>query len=51
MDAFLARHARLAAVRERLGTILPRGAILLSALTFASYLMGLVRDRAFARTF
>ena len=31
--------------------ILPRGAILLSALTFASYVMGLVRDRTFARTF
>jgi putative peptidoglycan lipid II flippase len=30
---------------------LPAGALLLSALTFASYLMGLVRDRAFARTF
>ena len=37
--------------RERLATILPRGVILLSALTFASYVMGLVRDRTFARTF
>jgi len=31
--------------------ILPRGAILLSVLTFAGYAMGLVRDRIFARTF
>src|SRR5204863_1817296 len=30
---------------------LPRGAILLSVLTFAGYAMGLVRDRMFARTF
>jgi putative peptidoglycan lipid II flippase len=37
--------------RERLATILPRGVILLSALTFAAYVMGLVRDRTFARTF
>jgi putative peptidoglycan lipid II flippase len=41
----------LARIRDRLVTILPRGAILLSALTFASYVMGLVRDRTFARTF
>jgi putative peptidoglycan lipid II flippase len=51
MDAFVDRHQRLAAARDRIGTILPRGAILLSALTFASYVMGLVRDRAFARTY
>ena len=38
-------------IRARLATILPRGAILLSVLTFISYVMGLVRDRAFARTF
>ncbi len=31
--------------------LLPRGAILLSVLTFSGYLMGLVRDRAFARSF
>jgi len=37
--------------RGRLAGILPRGVILLSALTFASYVMGLVRDRTFARTF
>jgi putative peptidoglycan lipid II flippase len=30
---------------------LPRGAALLSALIFASYVMGLLRDRIFARTF
>ncbi len=41
----------IATVRERLAAILPRGVILLSALTFASYVMGLVRDRTFARTF
>ena len=29
----------------------PRGAALLSALIFTSYLLGLVRDRLFARTF
>ncbi|MEX1343494.1 MAG: lipid II flippase MurJ, partial [Candidatus Limnocylindrales bacterium] len=51
MDAFVDRHPRLSAVRGRLATILPRGAILLSVLTFVAYLMGLVRDRAFARTF
>lgn len=31
--------------------ILPRGAAVLSVLIFASYVMGLVRDRIFARTF
>jgi putative peptidoglycan lipid II flippase len=41
----------LARARGRVGAVLPRGAILLSALTFASYVMGLVRDRTFARTF
>ena len=30
---------------------MPRGAILLSVLTFGSYLMGLVRDRILTRTF
>jgi putative peptidoglycan lipid II flippase len=30
---------------------LPRGALLLSVLTFGSYVMGLVRDRLFARAF
>ena len=36
------------ALRDR---FLPQGAVLLSALTFGSYVMGLVRDRIFARTF
>ena len=35
----------------RLLGLLPRGAILLSALTFTSYVMGLLRDRTFARTY
>lgn len=39
------------AVVDRLLGLLPRGAILLSALTFISYAMGLLRDRVFARTF
>ncbi len=38
----------LRAVLER---FLPRGAILLSVLTFGSYVMGLVRDRILTRTF
>ncbi len=41
----------IATIRERLTAILPPGVILLSALTFVSYVMGLVRDRTFARTF
>ena len=51
MRSFVSRRPLLAALRDRLGVILPRGVILLSTLTFASYVMGLVRDRAFARTF
>jgi putative peptidoglycan lipid II flippase len=39
------------ATRELAGRFLPAGAALLSALIFASYLLGLVRDRIFARTF
>jgi putative peptidoglycan lipid II flippase len=39
------------ALVDRLLALLPRGAILLSALTFTSYAMGLLRDRTFARTF
>lgn len=34
-----------------LSTALPRGALVLSVLTFGGYAMGLVRDRMFARTF
>ena len=37
-------------VRRSIGR-LPPGALLLSGLTFASYAMGLLRDRVFARTF
>jgi putative peptidoglycan lipid II flippase len=37
--------------RALVGRIVPRGAILLSVLTFGSYLMGLVRDRILTRTF
>jgi putative peptidoglycan lipid II flippase len=39
------------AIMDRSRAILPKGAILLSALTFAGYVMGLLRDRTFARTF
>jgi putative peptidoglycan lipid II flippase len=46
-------HAALIADRtwRLLSTALPRGALILSVLTFAGYLMGLVRDRIFAHTF
>jgi putative peptidoglycan lipid II flippase len=37
--------------RHLLDRYVPRGAILLSVLTFGSYLMGLVRDRILTRTF
>jgi len=44
--------SRLASpVRFVLDRLFPRGALLLSVLTFASYGMGLVRDRIFARTY
>lgn len=43
---------RIPAVARGLTTrFLPKGAALLSALIFGSYVMGLVRDRMFARTF
>ena len=38
-------------VRRLSNRFLPQGAALLSALIFGSYVMGLVRDRMFARTF
>jgi putative peptidoglycan lipid II flippase len=38
-------------LRGWIDRILPQGAILLSVLTFASYAMGLARDRVFARTY
>ncbi|HEX7171576.1 MAG TPA: lipid II flippase MurJ [Candidatus Limnocylindria bacterium] len=44
------RGLALAAV-ERSSRFLPRGAAVLSVLIFASYVLGLVRDRIFARTF
>ena len=44
-------RSALTRLAARVNDILPRGALLLSGLTFASYLMGLVRDRTFARTF
>ena len=37
--------------RETASRLVPRGAAILSVLIFASYVMGLVRDRIFARTF
>ena len=44
--------ARLVArIRAQVDRVAPRGAILLSVLTFASYGMGLVRDRMLTRTF
>src|SRR5919197_789289 len=54
-DTAQPRASRLAPIvapaRSILDRFLPRGALLLSVLTFGSYLMGLVRDRLFARTF
>ena len=47
--AFVARLSEVG--RPLLDRYLPQGALLLSVLTFGSYLMGLVRDRFFARTF
>ena len=41
----------LTVLRGLVDRFLPQGALLLSALTFGSYVMGLVRDRIFARTF
>jgi putative peptidoglycan lipid II flippase len=40
-----------AGLRGVVARVLPRGALLLSALTFLGYLVGLFRDRTFARTF
>ena len=42
---------RIAQLRDASRRFLPAGAAVLSALIFASYVMGLVRDRIFARTF
>jgi putative peptidoglycan lipid II flippase len=38
-------------VRHVVGRFLPQGGLLLSALLFGGYVLGLVRDRIFARTF
>jgi putative peptidoglycan lipid II flippase len=38
-------------LRRLIGRVLPQGAVLLSVLTFGSYVLGLLRDRLFARTF
>jgi putative peptidoglycan lipid II flippase len=38
-------------IRSATATLLPRSAVVLSLLTFAGYAMGVVRDRAFARTY
>src|SRR5512134_3489881 len=38
-------------IRDLAASVIPRGALLLSVLTFGSYVMGLLRDRVFARTF
>jgi putative peptidoglycan lipid II flippase len=46
-----ATRSALERARALVAAVVPRGAILLSALTFVSYVMGLVRDRTFARTF
>lgn len=49
------RHRSSPMIVDRTRTVLaialPRGALILSALTFAGYLMGLVRDRIFAHAF
>lgn len=45
------RRTLLGAAQLFAGRFLPRGAVLLSVLLFGSYLMGLLRDRIFARTF
>ncbi len=47
------RPARFAwdRIRRASATLLPRSAVVLSLLTFAAYAMGVVRDRAFARTY
>ncbi len=41
----------MTALRALIDRFLPRGALVLSVLTFGSYGMGLVRDRIFARTY
>ena len=43
--------AALARLRRLVHRFVPQGALLLTALTFGAYLMCLLRDRTFARTF
>ena len=50
-DAGAVLPPRLHRAWSRVTRFVPEGAALLSALIFGSYLLGLVRDRAFARTF
>jgi len=50
-DAGAVPPPRLHRAWSRVTRFVPEGAALLSALIFGSYLLGLVRDRAFARTF
>ncbi|HYC06385.1 MAG TPA: murein biosynthesis integral membrane protein MurJ, partial [Candidatus Binatia bacterium] len=50
-DAVAQGSPPLAGFRGLLDAVLPRGAIVLAALTLGGYVMGLVRDRIFARTF
>ena len=42
---------RATALRRLIARFLPEGAAILAVLTFGSYVMGLLRDRTFARTF
>ena len=42
---------RLRRARALFFTVLPNGALVLATLTFAGYVMGLVRDRTFAHTY
>ena len=44
-------RALLAGIEPAVRRLVPPGALLLATLTFASYAMGLLRDRVFARTF
>lgn len=45
------RGGRLGRVRERLGPLLPRAALLLASLTFGEAIAGLLRNRVLAQTF
>jgi putative peptidoglycan lipid II flippase len=50
-DKPLQHDAPFAPIARLWGRFIPRGALLLSVLTFGSYVMGLVRDRIMTRTF